>query len=76
MNNMERINMLNQAVQLIEEAQGLVDEALSDTTMDGEYRSYGRFGFDQLLGNGNPYDTSLNNVLERLENEDDDDEEE
>ena len=66
MSNQEKIEMLEQAIDLVCEAQNLVDEV-----MDGNihYESYGKYGFLQLLGNGNEHDTSLFDVVELLEEE-------
>ena len=46
-----------------------------DTLLDGEkgeahYKNYGRYGFDQLLGNGNPYDPSLQSAIDTLVEDD------
>jgi hypothetical protein len=59
-----KMEMLQRAIELIEEAQSLVDEVMGGSA---HYESYGRYGFDQLLGNGNEYDTSLFDVAETLE---------
>lgn len=47
------------AIELVEQAQELVDNAVEGTDMENNYRAYGRYGLDQLLGNGNSYDGSL-----------------
>ena len=62
MTNKERIYKIYEALELIEQAQELVDEAVSDTNDENHYLAYGRYGFDQLLGNGNPYDSSLHSL--------------
>lgn len=69
MNKYERIEQIEDAIQMIEKAQDLVDEALSGTSIKGNYEAYGKYGFSQLLGNGNPYDGNLNKLMESLENE-------
>jgi len=55
------------------EAQGLVDDAVSGvygtTRLQANYEAYGRYGFNQLLGNGNPYDSSLDSLIEEIEKE-------
>lgn len=66
MQNEQRIELINNAIELINEAQALVDEALAGTGEEAEYRAYGRYGFDRLLNNGNPYDNGLQNVIENL----------
>ena len=67
--NQENINSIKEAIELIEEAMGLVDEAVSESSSKRHYESYGKYGFDQLLGNGNPYDSSLFNLIEEIEEE-------
>lgn len=67
MSNQEKIEMLEQAIDLVCEAQNLVDEVMDG---DSHYESYGKYGFLQLLGNGNEYDTSLFDVVDFLEEED------
>jgi len=56
--------LIRQAIELISEAQNLVDEAVSGTSQEANYNAYGKYGFSQLLGNGNPYDPSLEDLLE------------
>jgi len=66
----ERILAIENAMELVSEAQNLVDEAVRGTSDENNYRSYGKFGFDHLLGNGNPYDSSLDTLLDNLNSED------
>ena len=66
MQEQERVELINQAIELVEVAQAMVDEAVSNTTNENHYNSYGRYGFDQLLGNGNPYDESLYKLIEYM----------
>lgn len=66
MTNVQRLEMLLEALELIQEAQQLVNDAVSDTNHETHYLAYGRYGFDQLLGNGNPYDSGLPNLIEEL----------
>lgn len=68
MSNEERRELVEQALELVAEAQSLVDAAVDGTSEQARYEAYGRFGFDTLLGNGNPYDDSLNTLLEALDN--------
>lgn len=60
MSNQEKIQ---QAKDLILEALQLAEEVAKDTRNDGHFEDYGRYGFDQLLGNGNPYDANLDDLL-------------
>ena len=61
--NEEKAEAIREAIEKIEEAQQLVDEALKGEGIEDNYRAYGRYGFDQLLGNGNRYDSSLLDLL-------------
>jgi len=65
----ERRELLDQATELILEAQSLVDTAVSGTSIQSNFEAYGRYGFDTLLGNGNPYDGSLDTIIESLSDE-------
>ena len=64
MTDLERKELLLEALELVQQAQEMVDEAVSGTDKEAHYEAYGRYGFDQLLGNGNPYDFSLESLLE------------
>jgi len=69
--NQEKIDALQQAVRLIEEACQLVDSTMDDQDYsEGQYEAYGKYGFNQLLGNGNPYDGSLFTLIKNLEGDD------
>jgi len=59
-------NAIHEAMDRIEEAQDLVDSALAGTELENHYEAYGRYGFDQLLGNGNPHDGSLPKLIEEM----------
>jgi hypothetical protein len=63
MTDEERNEMILEAMELVAQAQELVDEAAAGTNNEDNYRAYGRYGFDQLLGNGNPYDDNLESLL-------------
>jgi hypothetical protein len=56
-------NAVEEAIELVEQAQRLVDEAVGGMDIEDNYLAYGRYGFDQLLGNGNPYDSCLASLL-------------
>ena len=63
-------DQIQEAIDLVEEACQLVDDALrSDSRHKSHYEAYGCYGFSQLLGNGNPYDSSLFDLKNKL-NED------
>lgn len=59
-----------EAITLIEEAQDLVQQAIRGTNYESHFEAYGRYGFNQLLGNGNPYDSSLYEILAEANDED------
>jgi len=67
MTNKTRIEMIEDALELIEEAKGLVEDALRGTSLKDHFNAYNKYGFNQLQGNGNPYDSSLNSLIEELE---------
>ena len=47
----------------------MVDEAVEGTEIELNYRAYGRYGFDTLLNNGNPYDNGLLDIIKDIESE-------
>ena len=63
MTNEQRRAEVEVAIDLVVEAQGIIDGVVEGTSLEGNYRAYGRYGFDRLLGNGNPYDESLESLL-------------
>lgn len=69
MNNQERIEKIEEARELIIEAQDLVEEAVEGTKEENRYRGYGRFGFDTLLNNGNQYDDGLDDLVKEFSKE-------
>lgn len=68
----DRIELIEEAQDLIAQAQALVDQACQGTDIEDNYRAYGRYGFDQLQGNGNSYDSSLSTLMEDILEEDED----
>jgi len=69
MTNSQRVEQIQRAIELIQEAQDLVDEAVNDTRSESHYQAYNKYGFNQVLGNGNPYDSSLYNLIDELKEE-------
>ncbi len=67
MNISEVMNELNEAIAMVEEAKAKVDQVARVIGDEGHYTAYGRYGFDTLLGNGNRYDTSLFDMMNNLE---------
>ena len=65
----EIMEELNEAIALVEQAKAKVDAAAKQAGRYGHYTAYGRYGFDTLLGNGNPYDASLFDMMNDLEEE-------
>jgi len=68
------IQKIKEAVDLIREAKDLVDGVLDqpeikDFRFARHYYAYGRYGFDQLLGEGNPLDSCLFELIEELKME-------
>lgn len=64
---LQSIDELNQALQMLEELQNKIDCALQYNEDECHYKAYGRYGIDQLLGNGNPYDGSIPKLIERAQ---------
>ena len=59
----EQRHLVYEAIELVQQAQDLIDEAVDGTSQEAHFLAYGRYGFDQLLGNGNPYDKGLYDLL-------------
>ena len=59
----ERTELIEQAMELVREARDLVVSAVEGTSIKANFDAYGQYGFMQLLGEGNPYDSSLNSLL-------------
>ena len=62
----ERAERVAEARRMVEEAMEMVNDAVYGLDIEKQYEAYGRFGFDQLLGNGNPYDGGLGDVIEGI----------
>lgn len=70
MNIQTRIDKIEEARELIEDAASLVDQALNGMgRISDHYQAYGRYGFNQLLNEGNPYDDGLEDLTKKLEEE-------
>ena len=67
MTTQERLELVQAAQELVIEAQNIMDDAMKGYDGEANYLSYGKYGFSQLLGNGNPYDSSLYSISESLE---------
>ncbi len=66
MTNEERIQMVIEAKEMVEQAMLMVNEAVADTPEKAHYEAYERYGFAQLLGNGNPHDSGLHTLIDEL----------
>ena len=69
MDRQEFINEIERAISLVEEASYAVDMVVQGMCIQANYEAYGRYGFDQLLGNGNPYDSSLQSLIDKTEDD-------
>jgi hypothetical protein len=62
----EKQQQIEEAINMIQEAMSIVDDAVAGTSIESNYRAYGKYGFSQLLGNGNPHDSSLHSLIYSL----------
>lgn len=65
------VEVIDDVIRDVEIASDTIDQALPEN-LKPNYEAYGRYGFDQLLGNGNPYDDSLFTLKDRVQEEADD----
>lgn len=63
MNDEERKDLIEQAIQMVSEARDMVVEAVKGTENEDNFEAYGQYGFKQLLDEGNPYDAGLESLL-------------
>lgn len=73
MTRQERIQMIDEAIHKIEIAQSMVYDAIADTGLTANFEAYGSYGIDTALGNGNPYDSSLQTLKTAIDEMDDND---
>ena len=66
MNKMAMLDTIQEAMQLIEEAQEMVEGVVAEVGLTANFEAYEKYGFDQLLGNGNPYDNSLVTIIDHI----------
>jgi hypothetical protein len=62
----ERIEQIEFAINLINEAKANIEDALHGTGLDHHFEAYGRYGIDQLLNDGNPHDSGLYDLIREL----------
>ena len=65
----ERIANVREAIALSGQAVELLDEAVEGSGHYNHYDAYGKYGIEDLLGNGNRFNTSLFDLIDML-NED------
>lgn len=69
MENTERIELLNEAERLIAEAIGNITTALKGTSQETEANAYIIGHLNSWIGNGNPYDKSIDKYIAGLKDE-------
>ena len=65
MDKQEFIDEIERAIEMVDQARHIVDMAVDSKTIRHNYEAYGKYGFDQLLGSGNPYDNSLQTLIDK-----------
>jgi len=69
MDKQEFIDEIERAIEMVDQARYIVDTAMIGRAMESNYEAYGKYGFDQLLGTGNPYDYSLQTLIDKYKDE-------
>ena len=64
MTTAERIELIEQAMELVREAQDKVQVAVNGTSSEANFDAYGEYGFLQLLSASKPYDRGLRNLID------------
>ena len=72
MNRQEFTDEIERAINMVDQAKSIVDQAVYGTDMEAHFDAYGGYGFDQLLGNGNPYDRSLRDLIDAYDEKEED----
>ena len=73
MNKEEFTDEIEKAIEMVDQARHIVDMAVDSTNgyfLKANYEAYGKYGFDQLLGTGNPFDNSLQYLIDKFDSED------
>ena len=65
-NKFQRILDIAYELEMLQEE---LDSLVEGSSIEANYKAYGRYGFDQLLGNGNPYDDSLQSIANEFAGE-------
>ena len=63
---MKKINAdaIQDIIYRLEEIQEELDDEINGTEFETHFDAYGRYGLNQLLGNGNRYDSSLLSLIQ------------
>ena len=69
MDRQEFIDEIERAIEMVDQARHIVDMAVDSMSIRANYEAYGKYGFDQLLGDGNPYDNSLQTLIDKYRDE-------
>ena len=72
MNREEFIDEIERAIEMVDQAKHIVDMAIDNVNgqfLKANYEAYGKYGFDQLLGDGNRFDASLQDLIDGYEEE-------
>ena len=69
MDRQEFIDEIERAIEMVDKARHIVEIALDGTSQEAHFDAYGGYGFTQLLGNGNRYDRSLQDLIDGYEEE-------
>ena len=65
MDKQEFIDEIDRVIEMVDQARHIVDMAVDGMDIQANYEAYGKYGFDQLLGTGNPYDNSLQTLIDK-----------
>jgi hypothetical protein len=65
---------VRKAIELVQLAQDMIvsimEKELENFQINTNFYAYGQYGFNQLLGEGNPNDSGLHTIIEKLQEED------
>ena len=69
MDRQEFTEEIERAIEMVDQARHIVDMAVDSMSIRANYEAYGKYGFDQLLGDGNRFDASLQDLIDGYEEE-------
>lgn len=61
-----KIEVLKDCLNKLEEIQSEISGVVYKTDLEVSYYAYGKYGLDQLLGNGNPHDAGVPDMIKHL----------